>query len=385
MQIRRLKHHISSEKENYGIQPIIASGATLVYVCHIFLDFSGGKMSKNASRLSVATVLTAVTLTAAACGSSSSSSASNSSGTTSASSGSTAPVTINVGLSSPNYTPFAALYLAKDKGFFSKLGVNVNFTVYNGGGPMQQAIAAGKADTIQFLPGGMAQAVEKGIKETIVAADQIHPDGWYIVDKAGSPITSFSQMNGKSIAISGSGTATDMIAEWAANKYHVSVQTVPLGATGGVPAVVAGHVAAAVAPPPWAFSPSKSGLQILVNLKQDMPKVIMDSVVFSNAFIKAHPQAVKAYLEGFSEGIAYMQAHPNQALTFLKTYAPGTSATLLQEEYNVEIKDMPTNLNFTPAMLNESLTLAKLAGFGTLPPASQLATYQFVPVKTPTS
>ena len=65
----------------------------------------------------------------------------------------------------------------------------------------------------------------------------------------------------------------------------------PLGATGGVPAVVAGHVAAAVAPPPWAFSPSQSGLQILINLKQEMPKVIMDSVVFSNAFIKAHPQA----------------------------------------------------------------------------------------------
>lgn len=342
-------------------------------------------MSKNTNRLYVATVLAALSLTAAACGSSSSSSSSSKSGTTSAAAPAKSPVTINVGLSSPNYTPFAALYLAKKNGYFSKLGVDVNFTVYNGGGPMQQAIAAGKADTIQFLPGGMAQAVEKGIKETIVAADQIHPDGWYIVDKAGSPITSFSQMNGKTIAISGSGTATDMIAEWAANKYKVSVKTVPLGSSGGVPAVVAGRVTAAVAPPPHAFSPSKSGLQILVNLKQAMPEVMMDSVVFANSFIKAHPQAVKAYLEGFSEGIAFMQAHPNQALAFLKTYAPGTSATLLQEEYKTEIMDMPVNLNFTPAMLNESLTLAKLAGFGTLPPASQLATFQFVPVKTPTS
>lgn len=324
----------------------------------------------------------------AACGSSASSSSSSpatSANKTNTSSGSTpkAPVTINVALSSPNYTPFAALYLAKQKGFFTKLGVNVNFTVYNGGGPMQQALASGHAQTMQFLPGGMAQAVAKGIKESIVAADQIHPDGWYIVAKQGSPYKSVADLNGKSIAISGTGTATDMIAEWAAHNYHVNINTVPLGATGGVPAVIAGRVAAAVAPPPLGFNPSASGLKILVNLKSAMPEVIMDSVVFLNSFIKAHPQAVKAYLEGFSEGISFMKAHPNQALKFLESYAPGTSAALLKEEYTTEVMDMPTNLDFTPTMLKESLTLATLAGFGNLPPASKLATYQFVPVKAP--
>ncbi len=334
-----------------------------------------------------ATGLTTLTLTTAACGSSASSSSTKpATATTAAAAPTTAsqtPVTINVALSSPNYTPFAPLFWAKQNGVFAKLGLNVNITVYNGGGPMQQAMASGHADTMQFLPGGMAQAVAKGIKETIVAGDQIHPDGWYIVVKAGSPYNSFADLNGQSIAISGSGTATDMIAEWAANKYKVNVKTVPLGATGGVPNVVAGHVAAAVAPPPWGFSPAASGIKILIDLKTAMPEVMMDSVVFSNSFIKAHPQAVEAYLQGFSEGITYMQTHPTEALAFLEKYAPGTSAAILQQEYQLEIMDMPANLNFTPAMLDESLTLAKLAGFGNLPPASQLATYQFVPVKPP--
>jgi len=287
---------------------------------------------------------------------------------------------VRVALASPNYTPWAPLFYAKENGFFDKLGVQVTTTPYNGGGPMQQALASGSADVIQFPPFGMIPAVNKGVKEHIVAVNQPYANGWYILVKKDSPIKALADLNGKKIGISGTGSATEIYARWALGQGHAQGQLVPLGPQGIIPNLIAGHVDAGIGTPPQSFQADADGLRILVDLGTQMPAVVQDSVVASDSIISAHPAAVRAYLEGLFQGIVYMKKHPDEAVQFMVKYTKQPQA-LEQQEYQNEILKLSDDGTINPAWIDNALKLAGQAGIKDLPPAKTLYDPQFTPVK----
>jgi NitT/TauT family transport system substrate-binding protein len=57
------------------------------------------------------------------------------------------------------YTPFAPIFAAQELGFYKEQGLEVEATVYRGGGPAQEAMAAGAADVLTNSPMGAALAI----------------------------------------------------------------------------------------------------------------------------------------------------------------------------------------------------------------------------------
>ena len=72
---------------------------------------------------------------------------------------------VRVGLSAPGYTPYAAVQAAEELGYYKAKGLDVEITIYRGGGAAQEALAAGAADVISFFPPGAAIAMLKGVKQ----------------------------------------------------------------------------------------------------------------------------------------------------------------------------------------------------------------------------
>ena len=66
-----------------------------------------------------------------------------------------APVTaaekVRVGLAAKGYTPYAPIHAAAELGYYKAKGLDVELTVYRGGGASQIALTAGAADMINFF------------------------------------------------------------------------------------------------------------------------------------------------------------------------------------------------------------------------------------------
>ena len=152
------------------------------------------------------------------------------------------------------YVPFAPIFVAQELGFYKEKNLEVEATVYRGGGPAQEAMAAGAADILTNSPMGAALAISKGIKQKVVAAGgTVTPGGWHIIVRKDSSIKSMKDLDGKKIGVTGKGSTTDFFALWAAKNANVKVQTIPLGGNGLLPAIKNSQVDAIVLWPTFSF------------------------------------------------------------------------------------------------------------------------------------
>ena len=126
-----------------------------------------------------------------------------------------------------NYGPVLPVFAGKKLGLFDKLGVKMEFTNYRGGAAAMEGMAAGEADLINFFPPGLALAMKRGVKATIVSAGTLTPRGWNIMVKADSPINDVKDLAGKKIGVTASGSTTDSFALWTAKQSGGDMSRVP--------------------------------------------------------------------------------------------------------------------------------------------------------------
>lgn len=279
----------------------------------------------------------------------------------------------------PNYGPYAPVYVAQDRGFFEERGITVRVDAYESGAATQQALEAGDADMIHYFPPGIARGVAQGIEQKIVASDQIRPTGWAILVKEDSPIRSLSDLDGKTIGVSATGTTTDFYALWAAQEGDAEVQRVPLGGSGIVPGLQAGNVDAAVVFPPLAYRAEVEqdlGLRVLVDLGEEMPPNLPDVISASQSYIDEQPEAVQAYLDGLFEAVVYMKENPEYSVDFLTEFTENPEE-IERLEYEDSIMSLSEDGSFEREWLENSLDLARLGGLQDLPDTEELYTDQF--------
>ncbi len=192
------------------------------------------------------------------------------------------------------YTPFAA----KELGFYKDKDLDVEITMYRGGGPTQEALAAGAADVITNSPPGAALAIKKGIKQKIVALGSTPtPHGWYVAVPKGSTVTSLAQLDGKTIGVTAKASSTDFFAQWAGAQGKAKIRSIPLGGAGLLPALKGGQVDAAILYPPVSFRAEADGsVRILSDLGKEMEPVLPDTFVATDALIKDRPDVLRRWL-----------------------------------------------------------------------------------------
>ncbi|MBO8165137.1 MAG: ABC transporter substrate-binding protein [Brevibacillus sp.] len=212
----------------------------------------------------------------------------------------------------PTWTGYGPLFLAKEKGFFEKHGVNVELSIIDGLAERKQALAGGQVD-------GMATALD--VQVTLAAAGIPMEIVWLLDDSYGgdgiivkNEINSVADLKGKQVAFEQGSTSHLLLltALKQANLTDKDVEMVQMSAGDAGAAFVAGKVDAAVTWEPWLTKASSANGKILVSTKE-LSGVIVDTVGFKKDVVEKRPDDIKAFVAAMAEAMDYWKQNEEES------------------------------------------------------------------------
>ncbi|NLY29692.1 MAG: ABC transporter substrate-binding protein [Firmicutes bacterium] len=215
-------------------------------------------------------------------------------------------------ISLPTWTGYAPLFLAQEKGFFAKHGLDVELSVTQDLGPRQQAFAAKRVDALATAHDVQVQVAAAGIPLKIVWAFDDSYGGDGILAKP--EIKTLEDLKGKQVAFLRGSTSHFLLLTGlkSVGMTEKDITTVNMTAGDAGAAFVAGRVDAAVTWEPWLTQGSKSAGHVLVDTT-DFPGVIGDSISFHGDYVAKNPGAVQAFVKAMKEAMEYWHAHPEES------------------------------------------------------------------------
>ncbi|PUB16744.1 ABC transporter substrate-binding protein [Paenisporosarcina sp. OV554] len=212
----------------------------------------------------------------------------------------------------PTWTGYGPLFLAKEKGFFEKNGLDVELSIIEGLAERKATLAGGKID-------GMATALD--VQVTLAGADIPVQVVWLLDDSYGGDgilvkkeIKDVKDLKGKKIAFE-VGSTSQMLALTALEKGGLTeedVTVVQMSAGDAGAAFAAGKVDAAVTWEPWLTKGAEANGKVLLSTK-DLPGIIIDSVAFREDVINKRPEDVKAFVKAMGEAMDYWKENEKEA------------------------------------------------------------------------
>jgi NitT/TauT family transport system substrate-binding protein len=280
----------------------------------------------------------------------------------------------------PAYTPIAAVVFAQEKGYFKEKDIEAEITVYRGGAAVQEAVAAGAADVAATASPGAAIAIQKGVKQKIVAlCGPTAPNGWYLVVPSDSPIKSVKDLNGKKVGITGKGSSTDFLASLSAKNGGASIQSIPLGA-GILPALKAKQIDAGVIWPLGSFhAVSSREYRLVDDYGSAVRNTSLDVWVASQETIDKRPDVLKRWIEALNKAVTEMQRDEAGAIAFLGKYHEEKDPKVLKVAYDTLIKTMRPDHFARVEWIDNALKLAAAGGVENLPRAGDIIDNRFTP------
>lgn len=238
--------------------------------------------------------------------------------------------------------PFA---VAMEKGYFKNAGVDITGIISSeGGGTTVRNVLGSKLPYGEVALSAAVAAANQGIPLLIVnsGVDSVGDLLW--VTLPNSPIKTIKDLEGHKMGYSRPKSVTDIVSRLALEAQHIPLDKVERVAVGGIgsqlTALKAGGISAAfMSEPVW--SKVKKDYRPVFYLKDILPNAhIMQTVgIVTPDYAKAHPDQIRALVEGRKKGVEYIYAHPKEAADILaKAYH--TDPAIMEEavENMVKIK-----------------------------------------------
>jgi ABC-type nitrate/sulfonate/bicarbonate transport system substrate-binding protein len=232
---------------------------------------------------------------------------------------------VRVGQPQAGTFQFVPLQVGLEAGLFKRHGVEVEIASFSGGPRVQQALAADSID-IGLGSGPELALAAKGAPEIAVAAMADAPYSVLLATLKDSPIKTAADLKDKTISISSKGSLTDWLARelsrlqgWGPEGFKIA----PLGSTAAQTAAlktrqIDGMIVEANAG--YRMEEDGSG-RVLVQFG-DIIKTFHIYVIYARkGFAAQSPDAVRAFLAGWFDTIAYMQAHRAETIAIVQRTA----------------------------------------------------------------
>jgi ABC-type nitrate/sulfonate/bicarbonate transport system substrate-binding protein len=223
------------------------------------------------------------------------------------------------------------LWMAQEKGFFKKNGLNINLTHI----PTNQAVQALVGGKVQFVTAG-PQIVEAAL----AGADTVYimcPINNFVLSLYGrSEINGVKGLRGKTLGATNKGTPSDiagrMVLAQNGLKPDVDVKFAYLKE---IPALVAalkeGVIDAALIAAPSTLTARGFGLKELVNITALKIPFVQHSVATTRSYISANPEVVRRFVRSAAEGLDYTRKNRAEVLSVMSKYTKITDTALLNE------------------------------------------------------
>jgi ABC-type nitrate/sulfonate/bicarbonate transport system substrate-binding protein len=295
--------------------------------------------------------------------------------------GARAAENVRVGKAVAEAFSFVPVDIGMRKGFFQQQGLAVEYTAFAGDARMQQGMASDSID-IGIGSGPAMAFIVKGAPIKAVAAMAGPPLLLAIIVRPDGPRT-VAELKGKKISVSTAGSLTYFLVSETARRQGwgpKGIEIVPLGAMPGqIAAMKRGDIDGVITDVGNAFQLEKNGEARILLRFTDIKDFHIHVIFATNKMIADRPQAVRGFLKGWFDTIAFMRA--NKA----ETVAIAREVTMKDEDVTSRVYDevMPMfsdDGKFNPAALP---TLAKsyveLQYLPTEPDPAVLYTEEFLP------
>jgi len=223
------------------------------------------------------------------------------------------------------------LWIAQERGFFKKNGLNINLTHI----PTNQAVQALVGGKIQFTTAG-----PQIIEANLAGADTVYilsPVNTFVFSIYSKPdIASIKGLAGKTIGATNKGTPTDiaghMVVTQSGLKPDVDVKFAYLKE---IPALVAalqqGIIDAAILSAPSTLTARNFGLKELLNVTALKIPFVQHGIGTTRSFINTNQELVRRFVRSAAEGIDYARKNRGDTIAILSKYTKITDPAQLQE------------------------------------------------------
>ncbi|HEY1502876.1 MAG TPA: ABC transporter substrate-binding protein [Stellaceae bacterium] len=284
---------------------------------------------------------------------------------------------IKVGNSSAQAFNFLPLGIGIEQKFYEKNGVDVTEIDFGGSAKLHQAMTA---DAIDFgLGAGTDIAfLVKGAPETAVGAIAITPALFGVIVPYDSPIKQLSDLKDKRIGISTVGSLTQWLAFQIAKKEgwdphsfafitDGSEYTPQLAAleTHAIDAQISGAALG------WNLELQKKG-RLLAPASAWVGAFLQNVIFASNDIVQKDPAAVRGFLKGWLESVAYMFSHKTETIAFARS-KDNFAEEVEQEQYTNVMPSFSKDGTFPPEAV--APVKASFVDLGILPSEPDMPKY----------
>lgn len=239
---------------------------------------------------------------------------------------------------------YVGLYLARDKGYFEKRGLDVELRLYDSFGELSDAYTGGQIQGKANLGLDAVSEAYGGLDHKVVAViDQSNGSDGII---GAADITSFEQLKGKKVAFEHN-ALDDFFTRYALEQYDMTINDimpVDLNAEKAAQALVDGEVAAAATYEPFMTTALEKAKGHLLYSSADAPGLISDLLTFRTDFVDAYPQTVQAVVDANLEGVAFWKANPDQANALIAEELGVSKSEAIEQLKGITILDKEDNL-----------------------------------------
>jgi len=280
---------------------------------------------------------------------------------------------------------FTPLDVGIQMGIFAKHGIEVEASAFNGDAKLQQGLTSDSVDIGIGSGPGMAFMV-KGVPAKAVGVMAGVPRNMAVMVGYDSPIKTVDDLKGKKLGVTTVGSLTDWIGKRIGTQKGwgpAGITTVPVGGMPPARAAIKtnqidGYIGA---------------LEVGISLEEAKEwRVITSATPFVDHFIThvffvredviaKRPQAVKAFLQGWQDTIAFMKANKVKTVEMTSKVIQ-VAPSVIERAYDQQIGIFSDDLSFDPravAVLKQSFI--EMGLLKDIPEDKAMFTTQFLPVK----
>lgn len=234
----------------------------------------------------------------------------------------------------------AVAWVAREAGFFKKLGLEPEIIRIGGSSKVVQTMVAGEVGLAHVGASAVIEAAIAGADVTIVANTVKVPLFRLMASPA---IRSVAELKGKKVAVTRFGSSTDFLMRWAlVNKWGLTPdKDVPLIQVGGIPemlaAAKAGSIDAAPLSTPDDLRIEKLGWKELADFSTLGIDYMTGTLASTRKYISTHEDVLRRFMKAFVQGIHIMRTDKEFTLKALEKFMRLNDREILEAMYARDI------------------------------------------------
>ena len=206
-------------------------------------------------------------------------------------------------------------WMAKEKGFFKKRGLDVDFLEFRGDKDVARALLAGEVDSAEISPAAELNAIDRGADLRFIGSSMPgFPYALYVKKN----ITSWDQLKGKTFGVSSPGSVPEIMAREMLKKKGVDADSIQIVNAGGsglrIKALVGGKIDATASSSEYIPDADRLGLKVMALAADLLPEYPRYVIVAQQETLKAKREAVISFLAAYMEGMDYAVKHRDETL-----------------------------------------------------------------------